>query len=249
MTDFGSLRQDKSGYAQSNSQGNVNFGGDISPVLAPANEQPKNKPIHLGGRTLVRAQALQLLFQAEATGRTVEEVLVAGPALSDGPLDSYASTLAAGVDAERDLLDQKIENAATRWSVGRMPAVDRNVLRLALYEILYVDNIPAPVVIDEAVELAKIFSTDESGRFVNGVLGKIAQELPHDVYEGINAQQADTCDQSSDVYGTVDPDDFDTQIEADEVDAADASDAADEVDAADAAVDTTTFKDGEDIHG
>ena len=131
----------------------------------------------LVGRTLARSQALQLLFQAEANGRTVEDVLSGDYALSDGPLDPYAERLALGADAARHDLDLVISSRANAWSLSRMPAVDRNLLRLALYEMLDVEEVAVPVTIDESVELAKIYGTDDSYRFVNGLLGRVSDDI------------------------------------------------------------------------
>jgi N utilization substance protein B len=86
-------------------------------------------------------------------------------------------TLVEGVEDHRAELDALIEGHARNWSLDRMPAIDRNVLRLALYELKDRPDVPVPVVIDEAVELAKRFSTDDSGRFVNGMLSAIAPKL------------------------------------------------------------------------
>lgn len=130
-----------------------------------------------GGRTLARSQALQLLFQAEACGRTVNDVLEGSYALDEGPLDAYASEIALGADAMLHELDAVIAVTSDNWSVSRMPAVDRNLLRLALFEMLEVDEVDTAVAIDECVELAKAYGTDESSRFVNGVLGKVARRM------------------------------------------------------------------------
>ena len=132
---------------------------------------------HVGGRTLARSQALQLLFQAEANARTVLDVLDGEYALSQGPLDDYARRLALGADERRPELDAVIAVRSRGWSVARMNAVDRNLLRLALYEMLYVDEVDVAVTIDECVELAKAYGTDESSRFVNGILGRVADDL------------------------------------------------------------------------
>lgn len=147
-----------------------------------------------GGRTLARSQALQLLFQAEALGQTVSEVLSGPYAIGQSdPLDSsgsqdeseqldeYAEFLAMGADGMRAELDAVISCASTNWSVMRMPAVDRNLLRLALYEMLFVDEVAVAITIDESVELAKAFGTDESSRFVNGLLGRVAADLENGV--------------------------------------------------------------------
>lgn len=133
---------------------------------------------HFGGRTLARSQALQLLFQAEANSRAVLSVLDGAYALSDdAPLDDYARTLALGVDERRPELDAVISLRSTGWSISRMNGVDRNLLRIALYEMLFVDEVDKAVAIDECVELAKAFGTDESSRFVNGLLGRVADDM------------------------------------------------------------------------
>ncbi|MDO4805841.1 MAG: transcription antitermination factor NusB [Coriobacteriales bacterium] len=156
------------------------------------------------GRTLARSQALQLLFQAEALGQTVSEVL-RGPyaigqcdpldaSASSGesePLDEYAEYLALGADGMRAELDAVISRASTNWTVARMPAVDRNLLRLALYEMIFVDEVAIAITIDESVELAKAYGTDESSRFVNGLLGRVATDIENgvDVVDVACAQQ------------------------------------------------------------
>ena len=132
---------------------------------------------HFGGRTLARSQALQLLFQAEANSRAVLSVLDGEYALSQGPLDDYGRRLALGADEMRPDLDAVIAMRSTGWSVSRLNAVDRNLLRLALDEMLCVDEVDVAVTIDECVELAKAYGTDESSRFVNGLLGRVADDL------------------------------------------------------------------------
>ena len=138
-----------------------------------------------GGRTLARAQALQILFQADVNHRMVEEVLSGDYAITDGPLDPYGQELALGVDSRRYAIDAVIRASSASWSLSRMPIVDRNILRLAPYEMIEEDDITVAVAIDEAVELAKAFGTDESPRFINGVLGTIAKDVEAgiDVYE------------------------------------------------------------------
>ena len=131
---------------------------------------------HLGGRRLSRSLALQIIFQAEATGRTVEDVLAGAYALDGGPLDEYAESLARGADGLRAEIDALLERFSENWTPERMPSVDRNLLRLAVYEMLVVDEVDVSIAIDEAVELAKLYGTDDSSKFVNGVLGRIAEE-------------------------------------------------------------------------
>lgn len=129
------------------------------------------------GRTLARSQALQLLFQAEATGRSVKDVLGGDYALSQGPLDDYARELALGADELRPVLDEIIAASSKNWALGRMPATDRNLLRIALFEMLREDEVAVAVTIDETVELAKYFGTEQSSKFINGLLGHVAAEL------------------------------------------------------------------------
>lgn len=133
--------------------------------------------VRILGRTRARSQALQLLFQAEAVGRSVEDVLRGEYALSDGPLDGYAVELALGVDGLRHDLDRIIARYSHAWSISRMPAVDCNLMRIALYEMICENSVGIPVAIDEAVELAKAYGSDDTSRFVNGLLGRVAADI------------------------------------------------------------------------
>lgn len=130
-----------------------------------------------GPRTNARSQALQLLFQAEINNRTVDDVLSGDYALSDGPLDEFGERLARGVASEKLSLDAIIDMTAHNWKISRMPIVDRNLLRLALYEILSVPEVATAVAIDEYVELAKAYGADDSRKFINGLLGKVARKI------------------------------------------------------------------------
>lgn len=136
------------------------------------------------GRTHARIQALQLLFQAEMVGRSVEDVLDGDYVLYDGEkeeyipwADEYAARLALGVDGIRHELDRAIARYSHSWSTSRMPAVDLNLMRIALYEMTCIDEVETPVAIDEAVELAKAFGSDDTSRFVNGLLGRLASDI------------------------------------------------------------------------
>ncbi len=129
------------------------------------------------GRTRARSQALQLMFQAEASGRTVAEVLDGEYTLYNGPLREFGRELALGCDGVRHDLDAIIATRSKEWSINRMPAVDRNMLRLSLFEMIYVPEVDIPVAINEVVELAKAYGTDESAGFINGVLGRIADDI------------------------------------------------------------------------
>jgi N utilization substance protein B len=132
------------------------------------------------GRRRAREVALQILFQADVGNLPIDEAVEV--TLADLPdLDEttrqYAAALAKGVWAHRKELDAHLRSAAPHWSVERMASVDRNLLRIALYEILFVDDVPHPVAISEAVELAKEYGGAESRRFVNGVLGAVVRKL------------------------------------------------------------------------
>ncbi|HZU71543.1 MAG TPA: transcription antitermination factor NusB [Acidimicrobiales bacterium] len=122
-----------------------------------------------GTRRAARERALSLLYEAEAKGTDPVDLLASLPAAPD----PYVSDLVAGVAARLADIDRLIGEAAIDWTIDRMPAVDRNLLRLAVFELLSRPEVPVGVVISEAVELAKRYSTDESGRFVNGLLAAI----------------------------------------------------------------------------
>ena len=124
-------------------------------------------------RREARERALSLLYEAEAKEATPAEVLADLPVAPDG----FAADLVAGVGAEAERIDELIGRHAIAWALDRMPAVDRALLRLATYELLARPDVPTGVVISEAVELASSYSTDESSRFVNGVLSAIAAEV------------------------------------------------------------------------
>jgi len=126
-----------------------------------------------GERRLGRERALGLLYEAEAKGVAPSEVLASLPV----PPEEYARQLVEGVSGRLGELDALIGSAAESWAVERMPVVDRQLLRLGAYELVARPDVPVAVVIDEAVELAKQYSTEDSGRFVNGVLGAIARRV------------------------------------------------------------------------
>jgi N utilization substance protein B len=120
-----------------------------------------------------RERALSLLYEAELKGEDPAEILTALPV----PPDDYVRTLVGLAVATRAEADERIAAAAIGWPLDRMAVVDRLVLRLAVAELLDPDGPPPAVVIDEAVELVKEYSTDDSGRFVNGILATIAAEV------------------------------------------------------------------------
>jgi N utilization substance protein B len=122
-------------------------------------------------RTDAREQAVMLLYESEQRSVSpIELMLERGVASED-----MARALLEGVEASREHIDAQIVTHARGWAIDRMPALDRAILRLAIHELLDRPDVPVAVVIDEAVELAKRFSTDDSGRFVNGVLAAVAK--------------------------------------------------------------------------
>jgi transcription antitermination protein NusB len=122
-------------------------------------------------RTRARKHALDILHAADALSRPALDVLA-----EDEVPNDFTRELVEGVEAHRVELDELIRSYADRWALERMPIVDRNLLRIGLYEILHRPDIPAGAAINEAVELAKLLSTEDSGRFVNGLLGRVARE-------------------------------------------------------------------------
>ena len=137
------------------------------------------KPVK--GRHQARKRAVDLLFEAEARGLSPAEVVVARSALSGSdvaPLNPYTERVARGVAAEAAHVDDLITTHLQGWTLERLPAVDRAILRVAVWELLHADDVPEPVVVDEAVRLAKELSTDDSPGFVNGVLGQVMLVTP-----------------------------------------------------------------------
>ena len=130
----------------------------------------------MGARRKARAIALQALYEFDAVGHDVERALAR--LLAEGRLSeenaAFARGLVSGVLQNKERIDQHIKNFAPAWPVGQIPIIDRNILRLAIFEILLDNNVPVKVAINEAVELAKMFGSDSSPRFVNGVLGSVS---------------------------------------------------------------------------
>lgn len=135
------------------------------------------------GRHQARKRAVDLLFEAEARGLTPAEVADVRIALSDANpdvslLNPYTVTVARGVTEQAAHIDELITSHLQGWTLERLPAVDRAILRVAVWELLHAEDVPEPVAVDEAVELAKELSTDESPGFVNGVLGQVMLVTP-----------------------------------------------------------------------
>ncbi len=132
----------------------------------------------MAARSKSRKRALDVLFEADQRRVPVAEVLAARVAAADPPVHEHTVRLVDGVTEHRGRIDSLIETYAQDWPLDRMPAVDRALLRISVYELLYVDDVPDSVVIDEAVELAKQLSTDDSPAFVNGLLARILSLKP-----------------------------------------------------------------------
>lgn len=128
----------------------------------------------MSARSKYRKRALDILFESELQGLPVGGTLADRLAVNDPPVHAYTVQLVEGVAANADRLDALIAEHAHGWTLDRMPTVDRNLLRIAAYEITEVDDVPAAVAIAEAVELAKDLSTDDSASFINGVLSAIS---------------------------------------------------------------------------
>jgi N utilization substance protein B len=124
-------------------------------------------------RRKARKQAFLTLYQSDVTGNPMEEVFGRWRSYR-GDLDEYAAVVGCGVEREREDLDARLSEVSEGWPVHRMSAVDRTILRLALYEMLHVDDVPPEVATSEAIELAKGFSGDEAPAFVGGVLRGVA---------------------------------------------------------------------------
>ena len=124
-------------------------------------------------RSNARERAVHLLYEAESRDLPVATI-VSAQILG---VDDLVALLTAGVSSRRSELDEIITEHSHTWTIHRMPAIDRNILRLAIYELMDRPDVPVAVIINEAVELAKRFSTEESGRYVNGVLSAIAKKM------------------------------------------------------------------------
>ena len=129
-------------------------------------------------RTKARKRALDILFEAEQRGLEPLALLVERQAAADPPVPPYAADLVRGVMANRERLDELISTYTQSWPLERMPSVDRAVLRLGAYELLFVDDVPDAVALSEAVLLAGQLSTDDSAGFVNGLLARLLSLKP-----------------------------------------------------------------------
>ena len=132
----------------------------------------------MAARSKARKRALDVLFEAEVRGVPVLDLLAERITLGDPPVSEYAADLVRGVTVNRDRIDSLISEHAEGWTLDRMPAVDRNVLRIGVYELLWAADIPEAVAMSEAVALAHDLSTDASPAFVNGILARLAELKP-----------------------------------------------------------------------
>jgi N utilization substance protein B len=129
-------------------------------------------------RSKARKRALDVLFEAELRGEPVLEILSERSAEQAPPVPAYAADLVAGVEAHRPRIDELLATHAQGWALDRMPAVDRNILRIGAYELLWQDQVPDAVAISEAVQLARDLSTEGSPAFVNGLLARLLELKP-----------------------------------------------------------------------
>ena len=137
----------------------------------------------MAARNKARKRAFQILFEAEQRGAVPTSVMADWIRLArtddrQPPVTEYTMQLVEGYTAHAERIDELLSGHAVGWTLDRMPVVDRSVLRLGTYELLWEDDVPDAVVLDEAVQLAKEFSTDESPSYVNGLLGRLLELKP-----------------------------------------------------------------------
>lgn len=130
----------------------------------------------MAARSKARKRALDVLFESEARGVPAEDVLQERLAAGDPPINDYTVSLVRGVTEHAGRIDELLSSYSEGWSLSRMPAVDRNVLRIGVFELLYVEDVPDPVAVTEAMTLVRELSTDESPQFVNGLLGSLLRD-------------------------------------------------------------------------
>lgn len=132
----------------------------------------------MAARSKARKRAVDVLYASEMRSEDAVEALERAIADGEGPTNPYTQTLVRGVVEHRTRIDEILARFSQGWELSRMPAVDRNVLRVGLYELLYAEDVPDPVAVSEAVALVRELSTDDSPAFVNGVLGGILRDKP-----------------------------------------------------------------------
>jgi len=132
----------------------------------------------MSARSKARKRALDVLFESELRGLPVGGTLADRVADNDPPVNEFTVALVEGVSKHIDAIDDLLSTHSVGWTLDRMPAVDRNVLRIGAYELLFDDQVPDVVAVSEAVALARDLSTDESPAFVNGLLARLLQLKP-----------------------------------------------------------------------
>ena len=132
----------------------------------------------MGARTKARKRALDILFESDLRGAPLDSTLTERREDAGTPLNPYTTTLVQGVVEHRERIDELLATHAVGWNLERMPLVDRNLLRLAVFELLYADDVPDAVAVSEAVHLAAQLSTEESPAFVNGLLARLVELKP-----------------------------------------------------------------------
>ena len=144
----------------------------------------------MSARSKARKRALDVLFEAEQRGVDVLDTLAGRLADAEPPVAEFTVELVEGVVAHQARIDELLSTYSQGWSLDRMPAVDRAVLRLGAFELLWRDDVPDAVVVDQAVELARSLSTDDSPAFVNGLLGRLLDLKPTLVDSGSGTTDA-----------------------------------------------------------
>ena len=168
----------------------------------------------MAARSKARKRALDILFEAELRGLPTLELLSERQSTGEVPVQPYAAELVRGVASHSDRIDELISWNLVDWTMERMPAVDRNILRIGVYELLWADDVPDGVAISEAVALAQDLSTDNSPAFVNGLLARIKAEKPTlsldpeaSAFPAAAEAAEDDGDDEDDIYGIADWDD------------------------------------------
>jgi N utilization substance protein B len=130
----------------------------------------------MAARSKARKRALDILYAADVRGQDPVAELDAAIASDEGPTNAYTAGLVRGVSEHRARIDELLSSYSQAWTLDRMPAVDRNALRIGVFELLFADDVPDAVAVTEAVALVRNLSTDESPAFVNGVLGSMLRD-------------------------------------------------------------------------
>ncbi|WP_104111293.1 transcription antitermination factor NusB [Arthrobacter sp. N199823] len=145
-------------------------------MASTKDNNPSGKPN--SARSKARRRALDILFEAEQREVSAMSALTARREIADQIINLYTVEVVEGVTAMAENIDEFLQTYSQGWTLERMPAVDRSILRIGTWELLYNDDVPDGVAVSEAVELAKVLSTDESPQFINGLLGRLQQIKP-----------------------------------------------------------------------